>query len=784
MSESLDMIQGTFIVKSRAVNLSSVITDRVSWPFAKNEHLTPLDQLHALSWPAGKVAEGVRALAIKSGLIKQDGGRTKEFSSQQSVSRVLEIDQIAQQWGIEAESVSVSYNDLESMLQRSGPTLFRLPARSQHEHEARFVSVIKGGRWWLSILGSDMSVHRIKLSTMRSALCTAQEAPLRPVILDLFASSEEKTTLSPKELEKVRDALLRKRLKQAQIKGCWLLRLSPNDSFFKQSLRIGFINDLGRFIFTQAAQEVLRFLTVGLFAQAAISGQIEWGMLAAALLIWGSRAPLTLTRTWSEALLSTKIGILLKQRLFYGALQLDLDLVEKTGTGQFLAWVLESETIEGAGVGGGIFVLQTAITLVVMTLLLTIFAGPGLGFSLFAWLLFSFFLVWRMTGRYRELNESYSDMTNDLLEWLQGHQTRLVQEQNWHGEADEAMGHYISIFQKYASQLSWYVTLIPAGWQLLIMGGLAIELVSGSSANSPLVFGVYFLALSLGFQYIQGMTQGSPELVRAIAAWQLIAPIQQAATITPEAVQPIPVPANIGGTLKSKSASSSDEMGTSNWEEASTGIEGAEASDQRPLILDAQNILFRYHERGRAILDHLDLIIRQGDQLLLEGPSGGGKSTLATVLTGLNPAESGLLLLHGLDRHTIGGMKWRKRVVYAPQFHQNHVLSASLAFNLLMGRRWPASTADLLEAETLCRELGLGDLIDRMPQGVHEPVGKRGWQLSHGERSRLYIARALLQQADLVILDESFASLDPESIEIALRCVLRRAPTLIVIAHP
>ena len=78
----------------------------------------------------------------------------------------------------------------------------------------------------------------------------------------------------------------------------------------------------------------------------------------------------------------------------------------------------------------------------------------------------------------------------------------------------------------------------------------------------------------------------------------------------------------------------------------------------------------------------------------------------------------------------------------------------------------------------------MGDLLDRMPAGLLQMVGEMGWQLSHGERSRLYIARALLQSADLVILDESFAALDPETLCQALRCVLRRAATLLVIAHP
>jgi ABC-type transport system involved in cytochrome bd biosynthesis fused ATPase/permease subunit len=103
-----------------------------------------------------------------------------------------------------------------------------------------------------------------------------------------------------------------------------------------------------------------------------------------------------------------------------------------------------------------------------------------------------------------------------------------------------------------------------------------------------------------------------------------------------------------------------------------------------------------------------------------------GKSTLATPLAAGRTVRSGSFLLGGLD---------------------------------------PA------EAEAICRALGLGPLLERMPAG-QQPVGETGWQLSHGERSRLYIARALLQGADLVILDESLAALDPETLRQALGCVL------------
>ena len=83
----------------------------------------------------------------------------------------------------------------------------------------------------------------------------------------------------------------------------------------------------------------------------------------------------------------------------------------------------------------------------------------------------------------------------------------------------------------------------------------------------------------------------------------------------------------------------------------------------------------------------------------------------------------------------------------------------------------------------VCHELGLGSLLQRMPSGLLQMVGETSWQLSHGGKGRHFIARALLQGAELVVLDESFAALDPETLARALRCVLRRAPTLLVIAH-
>jgi ATP-binding cassette subfamily B protein len=209
----------------------------------------------------------------------------------------------------------------------------------------------------------------------------------------------------------------------------------------------------------------------------------------------------------------------------------------------------------------------------------------------------------------------------------------------------------------------------------------------------------------------------------------------------------------------------------------------AEPPPEAPLIV-LKDLVFRYPDRAEAAIKGCSLEIHRGDRVLWEGSSGGGKSTMGALLAGLVTPESGVLTLHGRPQASWGLAGWRARVGLVPQFHENHVFSATLAFNLLMGRRWPPRPEDLREAETVCAELDLGSLLARMPSGFEQQLGETGWQLSHGERSRIFMARSLLQELDVRVFDESFAALDPETLERVLSCVVRRAETLVVIAHP
>jgi len=711
--------------------------------------MNPIEELLPLTWPTSRLDEGIRAVAQKSGFAmiaprSVGKGPLPQSLTSQDVAHVPigeRIKSTARRLGIESQSITVPYAQVNRFLREGGPALLRLGGDG---NEPRFLALlnVRTGWWRVKVLTPDGTVRRIKPALIQSAWCYSLEAPLHAEIEQVLQASN----LPPERSHDVRQALLRESLQDRDLEGGWLLRLSPATSFPTLARHAGVPHYLMLSIIGQALQYLLYLATLGLIGHATLGSRLDIGLLLAAILVFLSGFPFYFMKAWADKQLSFKIGRILKERLFYGLLHLDLEQVRQAGIGQFLAWVIESERVEEASLGGGVLAISAAISLVTTAIALIVIGSTLVGGLLLAWLLLTALMTWRQLGHYLSLSGSYNEMTLGLLERIQGHQTRLVQEQAWHDEQDQELTDYLTLADAYDGRLIRLLVLMPSGW--VVVGLLGITLTFISRPDAFVLLGASFLALLVSFQYLESLAWGMIDLVRAMVAWRLVAPIQQAATVHSEnksLIKRFPV---------------------------------------RSLILDGQALSFRYQTHQRPILNEANFEIHASDRILLEGPSGGGKSTFASLLTAMLRPKSGLLLLHGLDQHIMGGHPWRKRIVAAPQFHENHVLDATFAFNLLMGRRWPATDQDLIEAEALCRELALGDLLDRMPLGLQQLVGQQGWPLSQGERSRLYIARALLQQADLIILDESFASLDPENMEIALRCVQKRAKTLLVIAHP
>ena len=299
-------------------------------------------------------------------------------------------------------------------------------------------------------------------------------------------------------------------------------------------------------------------------------------------------------------------------------------------------------------------------------------------------------------------------------------------------------------------------SFLPRGWIVAAVALLAPSLAA--AAGHPGAFAVSLGGVLFVYGALRKLAQSSPALGAAALAWQQVAPLF-------------------------RSADAAASAGSAS--EASVG----RPRRTLPLLASApssppESSRFRYPGRTAPVLSGCAFELRRGDRVLLEGASGSGKSTLGSLLAGLRRPDAGQLLLDGVDQSALGLARWRAQIGSAPQFHENHVFSAHAAVQPAARARLAARREDVAEAEAVLRELDLGPLLERMPSGLEQLVGESGWQLSHGERSRLFIARSLLQPLDARVLDESFAALDPETLERALACVRRRADTLVVIAHP
>jgi ATP-binding cassette subfamily B protein len=506
-----------------------------------------------------------------------------------------------------------------------------------------------------------------------------------------------------------------------------------------------------------AAEYFLLIISWWLIGRAALSGHLDHGWLFAWALILLTLVPFRVLGTWLQGGLAVNGGAIFRQRLLFGALRLKPEEIRHKGVGQFLGEVMESEAVELLVLLVGFQGLTAAIELIAAEIVLWQGVGRGVELILLPlWLALTLYMGMRYFRQRQCWTEARLSMTNDLTERMVGHRTRLAQEapQHWHDNEDETLAHYLEISEGMDGTAALLTALTPRGWLVLGMLGLTSAFVASQGPNITLAISLG--GILLAYRALKRLSSGLISLADAVIAWQQVSPLFQAAGRTQLQGSP---------AIALSPPAETDEIG----EQA---------------VMEAHDLVFRYQDRGEPVLKGCSLIVRRGDRLLLEGPSGGGKSTLTSLLVGLRVPQSGLLLLHGLDRQTLGDEGWRQRVVSAPQFHENYVLTETFAFNLLMGRRWPPHEEDMREATAICGELGLEPLLNKMPAGMLQMVGETGWQLSHGERSRVYIARALLQDAEVVIFDESFAALDPENVRLALDCVLRRARTLLVVAHP
>jgi ATP-binding cassette subfamily B protein len=649
---------------------------------------------------------------------------------------------------VDEQEVEAEVADLDALLRMAPPALLAL----EIDGDERLLALARRRGGSLIVIAPDGGERALPIGEVADRLRAGVLASAPPkdellALLSRMASGPE----GPRA-EGRRQRVLDELAGAAKVRGCWLL--GRRDGMRDQAREAR----LWRWIAPFLGAHVLQLaLWIGVWALlGAMAARADFGAppLSVLVLALATLAGCRAVESHAARMIALGGGTLIKRRLLDGSLRLGPDEVRRRGFGEYLARVLDTEAIETAGLTGAFLAVNAAGSAVVAAMIL----HRGAGGASHAWL----FVAWAaglcalsalVYSRRRRWTDGRRALTAHGVEQMTGHQTRLAQQDpaRRHEGEDELLARYAAD-RGALDRATVAVELGRRGWMYAGLLALAGPFVGGTASGTEFVVGVG--GVLLGYQALSNGTQSLARLSAAVIALRNLREFWTA----PEE------PARREATPRSP--------------RAETAVEPATP------VIEARELGFRHSGRREPVIRQAGLAIGRNDHVVLVGPSGSGKSTLAALFAGLRRPDSGLLLFRGLDHDTLGRDAWRRGIVLAPQFQENHLLVGPLAYNLLLGRRWPPTAADLQEAEAICEELGLGPLLGRMPLGLYQPVGESGWQLSHGERSRVFAARAILQKPDLLILDETFAALDPATFAQTLRLVVARSSAVMLIAHP
>ena len=192
-----------------------------------------------------------------------------------------------------------------------------------------------------------------------------------------------------------------------------------------------------------------------------------------------------------------------------------------------------------------------------------------------------------------------------------------------------------------------------------------------------------------------------------------------------------------------------------------------------------RNVTYRYKDATRDAVNNVSMTIGSGEHVALVGPSGSGKTTLAQLMVRFFDVTSGEILIGGVNVKDMSSKTLMEQVSFV--FQDSRLIKKSILDNVRMAKP-DATEEEVLEALKTAQCM---DIIEKLPDGIHTVIGEKGTYLSGGEQQRITIARAVLKDAPILILDEATAFADPDN-ETRVQAAfeeLSKGKTLIMIAH-
>ncbi|WP_368274135.1 ABC transporter ATP-binding protein, partial [Intestinimonas butyriciproducens] len=428
--------------------------------------------------------------------------------------------------------------------------------------------------------------------------------------------------------------------------------------------------------------------------------------------------------------------------------KLPLGLAERIGSGKLRKIVNESSAATETYLAHQLPDRAGAIATPCGLLVLLFVFDWRLGLLSLAPVLLGFLIMMTMTGsrmqqKMKEYQNALDDMSNEAVEYVRG--IPVV----------KTFGQTIFSFKKFKGSIDRYKTWVIAYTK---------ELRTPMMLYTAAINGVFAFLIAGGLLLTQkGVT---PEFLLNLIFYIIITPIisvaltkimfqSENAMIVDDALQRIDSVLNLD-PLKETDHPQHPENGS----------------------VELQNVSFSY-DGEKDVLKGVSLSIPAGRTVALVGPSGGGKTTLANLISRFFDPQSGVVKIGGVDVRSIPKEELMDTVAFV--FQNSRLIKASILENVRMGK--PDATRE--EILAALQNAQCDDIIEKLPNGVDTVIGTKGVYLSGGEQQRIAIARVMLKNAPVLILDEATAFADPDNetrVQAAL-ANLSRGKTVIMIAH-